>query len=132
MGWLVAQGALLTIGVVIGLIFALIGLFFGHIILFDSLALGIVAGICCNRIWSVHLALCLVIGIVTFLLLFWLQRTRAGFWIVGGLLTLIYAAVFGLLGYFLSGDDSIWGWVVFGLSFLLIGGLHLHAREREG
>ena len=48
MGWLVAQGALLTIGVVIGLIFALIGLFFGHIILFDSLALGIVAGICCN------------------------------------------------------------------------------------
>lgn len=57
---------------------------------------------------------------------------RAGFWIVGGLLTLIYAAVFGLLGYFLSGDDSIWGWVVFGLSFLLIGGLHLHAREREG
>ena len=57
MGWLVAQGALLTIGVVIGLIFALIGLFFGHIILFDSLALGIVAGICCNRIWSVHPAL---------------------------------------------------------------------------
>lgn len=51
---------------------------------------------------------------------------------MGGLLTLIYAAVFGLLGYFLSGDDSIWGWVVFGLSFLLIGGLHLHAREREG
>ncbi|MFR3469299.1 MAG: hypothetical protein ACLTTF_07120 [Oscillospiraceae bacterium] len=105
--------------------------FWTHI-LFDSLALGIVAGICCNRIWSVHPALCLVIGIVTFLLLFWLQRTRAGFWIVGGLLTLIYAAVFGLLGYFLSGDDSIWGWVVFGLSFLLIGGLHLHAREREG
>ena len=48
MGYLAAQGAILAIGIVIGLICSVIGLFFGHIILFDSIALGIVAGVCCN------------------------------------------------------------------------------------
>ena len=42
MGYLAAQGAILAIGIVIGLICSVIGLFFGHIILFDSIALGIV------------------------------------------------------------------------------------------
>ena len=36
--------------------------------------------------------------------------TSIGFWLVGGLLTLIYAAVFGLLAYFISEHDPIWGW----------------------
>ena len=34
---------------------------------------------------------------------------RDSFWLVGGLLTLIYAAVFGLLAYFISEHDPIWG-----------------------
>lgn len=130
MGWLAAQGALLAIGIVIGLICSVVGLFFGHIILFDSIALGIVAGVCCNQLLSIHPALCLVIGIGVFLLLFWLQNTSIGFWLVCGLLTLLYATVIGLLAYFLSNNDPIWGWVVFGLAFLIIGGLHLHAREQ--
>ena len=71
----------------------------------------------------------LVIGIATFLLLLWLQNTSIGFWLVGGLLTLIYAAVFGLLAYFISEHDSIWGWVIFGLVFLVVGALHLRARD---
>lgn len=37
MGYLAAQGAILAIGIVIGLICSVIGLFFGHIILFDSI-----------------------------------------------------------------------------------------------
>ena len=48
---------------------------------------------------------------------------------MGGLLTLIYAAVGGLLAYFISERDPVWGWVVFGLTFLVIGGLHIHARD---
>ena len=32
--------------------------------------------------------------------------------LVGGLLTLIYAAVFGLLAHFISEHDPIWGWVI--------------------
>ena len=65
-----------------------------------------------NQFTAIHPALCLVIGIATFLLLLWLQNTSIGFWLVGGLLTLIYAAVFGLLAYFISEHDPIWGWVI--------------------
>ena len=129
MGWLAAQGAIMAIGLFIGLVCSVIGLFFGHIILFDSIALGIAAGVCCNQFTAIHPALCLVIGIATFLLLLWLQNTSIGFWLVGGLLTLIYAAVFGLLAYFISEHDPIWGWVIFGLVFLVVGALHLRARE---
>ena len=46
MGWLAAQGAIMAIGLFIGLVCSVIGLFFGHIILFDSIALGIAAGEC--------------------------------------------------------------------------------------
>ena len=95
----------------------------------DSIALGIAAGVCCNQFTAIHPALCLVIGIATFLLLLWLQNTSIGFWLVGGLLTLIYAAVFGLLAYFISEHDPIWGWVIFGLVFLVVGALHLRARD---
>ena len=113
----------------IGLVCSVIGLFFGHIILFDSIALGIAAGVCCNQFTAIHPVLCIVIGIATFLLLLWLQNTSIGFWLVGGLLTLIYAAVFGLLAYFISEHDPIWGWVIFALVFLVVGALHLRARD---
>ena len=72
MGFLLAQGALL----VLGLILSVLGLFLGHIILFDSIALGIAAGVCCAQFAAVHPALCLVIGLAAFFLLLWLQRTR--------------------------------------------------------
>lgn len=66
MGWLAAQGAIMAIGLFIGLVCSVIGLFFGHIILFDSIALGIAAGVCCNQFTAIHPALCLVIGIATY------------------------------------------------------------------
>ena len=93
--------------------------------MFDSIALGIVAGVCCNSFTPIHPALCLVIGIAVFLLLLWLQRTSVGFWVIGGLLTLIYAAAAGLLACLLTEKDLVWGWVTFGIVFLVIGGLHL-------
>lgn len=65
MGWLAAQGAIMAIGLFIGLVCSVIGLFFGHIILFDGIALGIAAGVCCNQFTAIHPALCLVIGIAT-------------------------------------------------------------------
>ena len=53
MGWLAAQGAIMAIGLFIGLVCSVIGLFFGHIILFDSIALGIAAGVCCNQFTAI-------------------------------------------------------------------------------
>ena len=49
MGWLAAQGAIMAIGLFIGLVCSVIGLFFGHIILFDSIALGIAGAVPCDR-----------------------------------------------------------------------------------
>lgn len=120
-----------AIGIAIGLICSAIGLFFGHIILFDSIALGVVAGICCNHFFMIHPALCIVIGIVVFLLLFRLQNSRIGFWVIGGLLSLVYAAVFGLFAFLISNADVTWGIVVFVLGFLVMQRLHLHARNSE-
>ena len=57
MGWLAAQGAIMEIGLLVGLVCSVSGLFFGHIILFDSIALGITAGVCCNQIAAIHPAL---------------------------------------------------------------------------
>ena len=131
MGYLVAQGALLAVGLIIGVLCTVVGLFFGHIILFDSIALGIVAGVCCKQFTPIHPALCLVIGIAVFLLLLWLQRTSVGFWVIGGLLSLAYAFVFSAIAYDAAHKDPVWGWVVFGLSFLILGGLHLHARGKD-
>ena len=39
MGWLAAQGAIMAIGLFIGLVCSVIGLLFGHIILFDSISM---------------------------------------------------------------------------------------------
>ena len=45
------------------------------------------------------------------------------------MLTLIYTAVFGLLVSFISEHDLIGDWVIFDLVFLVVGALHLRARD---
>ena len=70
-----------------------------------------------------------MIGIEIFLLMLWLQNTSIGFWLVVGMLTLIYTAVFGLLVSFISEHDLIGDWVIFDLVFLVVGALHLRARD---
>lgn len=49
MGYLAAAGAYLIIGLVVSFILMVVGLFIGHIIVFDSIALGIISGVCCNH-----------------------------------------------------------------------------------
>mgnify|MGYP007125812873 CR=1 FL=1 len=69
MGWLAAQGAFLFIGLALGFVFMVIGLFIGHIIVFDSIALGILSGVACNYFFTLHPALCLLAGAAAFALL---------------------------------------------------------------
>lgn len=130
MGWLAAQGAFLLIGLAIGLVCMVVGLFIGHIITFDSIALGIIAGVCCNYYFTLHPALCLLIGAAVFAALLFLQHTRFGFWIIGVLLSLAWAVIFGLLAFTISNADQLWFFVVFGLSFLVMLALHKRAREK--
>lgn len=105
-----------------------VGLWFSQIIFFDSALAGVAAGMACNHFAQIHPAICIVIGLAAFFLIFMLQATTIGFWVIGGLFTLAYASAFGFIAY--SEGDIIWGVVVFGLSLLIVGGLHLHARNQ--
>jgi len=126
MGLLVIE---LIIGGVLLVAFTIIGLFFGHIILFDSIAIGLVAGLVSHGLLEVHPAIALVIGIAVFLVLFFLQNTKVGFWIVGGLMSLAWGLIFASMAYEFTGKDMIWTYTVFGLGTLIIFLLHLKAKN---
>jgi len=129
MGAILAYGVLLAFVIIVCLILTIIGIFVGNIILFDSIVLAIISGIICNQRWDVHPALCVVISLVLFGFLFWLQNTKVGFWIIGVLLSAFWALVFGFLAYAISSSDLIWGYVVTGLGFAVMIALHLKARN---
>lgn len=129
MAGIFTYGLVLVIGLSLGLILTVIGLFFGHIILFDSIFFSVIVGIICNQILGVHTALCLLIGLALFGLLFKLQSSSVGFWIIGILLSAFWAGVFCLLAFILTEHDMIWTYVVLGLGFVIMMGLHLRARD---
>lgn len=82
MGYLAATSAYLIVALAIGFIVMVVGLFVGHVIIFDSIALGIISGVCCNHFFKLHSALCLLIGVIVFALLLFLQKTCFGFGII--------------------------------------------------
>ena len=131
MGYLAATGAYLIIALAIGFIVMVAGLFVGHIIIFDSITLGIIAGVCCNHFFKLHPALCLLIGVIVFALLLFLQNTRFGFWVIGILLSAVWAIIFGLLAFLISNADQVWFYVVCGLSFIVMLFLHIKARDKS-
>lgn len=94
MGYLFTQGVFLVLGLAISFILLVVSLFVGHIILFDSIALGIIAGVCCNHFFTLHPSLCLLVGIAVFVALLFLQHTRFGFWIIGMLMSAVWALIF--------------------------------------
>ena len=126
MGILVIE---LIIGAVLLVIFTVIGLFFGHIILFDSIALGLVAGLISHGLLEIHPALALLIGLVVFLVLFFLQNTKVGFWIIGAIMSLAWGLIFASMAWEFTGKDMIWTYTVFGLATIIMIGLHLKARK---
>ena len=130
MGYLAATGAYLILALAIGFIIMVVGLFVGHIIVFDSIALGIISGVCCNHFFPLHPALCLLTGVVVFALLLFLQKTRFGFWIIGILLSAVWAVIFGLLAFIISNADLVWFFVICGISFVIMLILHIKARNK--
>jgi hypothetical protein len=129
MAFLFSYGLLSIISIVVGFIFTILGLFLGHIILFDSIVLSVISGILCHQLVGIHSAISLAIGAVLFVLLLWLQRTKVGFWIIGVLLSVWWALVFGMVAYIFTSSDVIWFYVVMGLGFVVVMRLHLIARN---
>lgn len=98
---------LLIISLILSAVLFIIGLFVGNIILFDSIILSIAAAVAASNLLHIHLAFCLLIGIGLFLLLFWLQKTKVGFWIIGILMSAVWAFVFGLFAHSFSHGDMV-------------------------
>jgi hypothetical protein len=130
MATLLGIGALLIIGLAVGLILTFVALFFGNIILLDSIALSILTVVFSYAFWGVHLALSIVIGVAVGVGLFFLQKTGAGFWIIGGALSLLWAYLFSKIAYWTSGGDMVWTYAVFGVSAFMMIWLHHRARRR--
>lgn len=126
-----SYGILFAVSIVLGLICCVIGLFFGNIIFFDSIFFSIIAGISCSQLTDIHPAFCLLIGIGLFFLLFLLQNTRAGFWIIGILVSAFWALIFSVFVYDATDKDPIWTYVSMGILFVLMILLHLHARKEN-
>ena len=82
------------IGIGIGLIVTVIGLFLETLLFFDSIALAILAGFLSHGLLGVHPALAIVIGIAVLLGLLLLHRTRPGFWLIGGGLSIVWGFIF--------------------------------------
>lgn len=129
MAALFAYGLAIAVGLVIGLILTVVSVFFGQIILFDSIMIAAVTGMVSNRVVGFHPAISLVIGIVLFLFLLWFQNTKVGFWVIGSLLSLFWAFVFGFIAYIFAGEDMIWFYVIMALGFIMMIMLHLKARD---
>ncbi len=127
---LVLLGLELVIGVVLGLIVTVIGLFVGNIIVFDSIALALLAGFLSHGLLHFHPALAIVLGIAVLVGLLLLQQTRPGFWIIGGVLSLLWGFIFSVFAYIFSGEDMIWTYVILALGTIFVFWLHLRARER--
>ena len=130
MGTLVAAGFSFVIVMVIGLVISLAGLFLGHIIIFDSIALAVIGGAVAYNLFHVGTVLSIVIGAGIFALLMFLQTTRPGFWIIGGLLSLVWGFIFSLFAFSLSGKNmliTLGVWII-GTGFMIF--QHLRSRRK--
>ena len=79
---------------------------------------------------GVHPALAIVIGIAVLLGLLLLHRTRPGFWLIGGGLSIVWGFIFATMAYEFSGKDMVWTYVVWALGAVLVFALHLRARYK--
>ncbi len=123
--------AIIAISIVIGLIFTVIGIFVGHIILFDSILISIAAGILSNQILHIHPAFCLLISIALFVILFKIQYTKIGFWIISVILSAFWGFVFSICAYAATNADMIWTYVILGIGFIVMMLLHLKAKTKD-
>ena len=131
MGMVVLLGFEVILGIAIGLILTIIGLFVKDICLFESLASGIILGVVAHKLWQLSPLIAVGIGIVAVVLLYFLQNTAIGFWLVGGVYSVAWGFIVALLVFDSTGKNmssTYIGWAIGAAAFF---GLHLFARSRQ-
>lgn len=131
MGYLISIGLSLIIAVVVIVITTIVGLFVGQIILFESIGIGIAAGCLANHFLHIHPALCVLIGLVVLGALLFLMNTKIGFWLIGGLMSILWGLLVAVFVYSGTGKDMLWTYISWGLGTLVILALHFKARVKS-
>lgn len=129
MGIIVAAGFELLIGAAVGFAFFIIGLFLKQIIVFDSIALGIVAGFTAHGLLHVNTVLAIIIGIAVFGIMLFLQMTKVGFWIIGLIMSGLWGFIFGAVAWSITDRNPFWTYGVWIAGALVIMLLHLWSRK---
>ena len=129
MGIIVAAGIELLIGAAVGFAFFIIGLFLKQIIVFDSIALGIVTGFTAHGLLHVNTVLAIIIGIAVFGILLCLQITKPGFWIIGLIMSGLWGFVFAFVAWSVTDRNPLWTYGVWIAGALVIMLLHLWSRK---
>lgn len=130
---LVLGPVLLIIGLAIALLVFIVGLFSKNVIVFDSIAIGILAFVLAQSLLSLHTLFCILIAIAAFGLLMLLQLTKVGFWIVGVLMSLVWSVAIGAIFMIFSNGDKIWtiGGLIIGFIITLLLHIKSHRKMRD-
>lgn len=118
------------IAIVILIIANIVGLFIGQIILVESIGIAITTGVLINHFFQIHPAFCLLIGIGVFFGLFILMNSKIGFWLIGGLMSLLWGLLVAVIVFSSTGRDMIWTYVSWGLTTLVAFALHYNAKRK--
>lgn len=121
-------GLSLILAIAAMIVSTVIGLFVGQIILLESIGIAVAAGCLANHFLHIHPALCLLIGIGVFVGLFFLMNTKIGFWLIGGLMSLLWGLLVAVIVYDSTGKDMLWTYVSWGIAALIIFILHFNAK----
>ena len=130
MGVIMLNSLFLIISVVVMIVATIVGLFLGNIILFESIGIAIAAGCLSNHFFLIHPAFCILIGAAALVGLLLLMRTRIGFWVIGGLMSLSWGLLVAVFVYSGTGKDMIWTYVSWGLGAIIVFALHLVAKGK--
>ncbi|MFV0401262.1 MAG: hypothetical protein ACK5LX_11675 [Oscillospiraceae bacterium] len=85
-----------------------------------------------TQLLGIHPAFSLLIGIAVFILFILLNRTKFGFWIVSGIMSIAWGLIAAVIAYSSTENDMIWTYVVWGLGAVIVMFLHIGSREKLG
>lgn len=122
-------GMLVIAEMAVCLVLGAIQVFIGNVILVESGILALTAGLLSHHLWNVHPAIALVIGIGIFILSYIIQHTKVGMWTLGIIMSFLWAVIFAVIAHDIPGSDMVWTHVTFLISFILVIGLHIYARD---
>jgi hypothetical protein len=105
--------------------------FLGHIIIFDSILLGLLVGEGFNMYMGLQSLKCVIIGVIVCLVLLAIQMTKYGFWIVGIFFSWFWAEISAELVYDALGKDKLWYYITLVVSFVIMIGIHKVSKEND-